>query len=310
VRAIFFGTPQLAVPSLEAVASIADVPLVICQPDRPAGRGMKLRPPPVKERALELGLRVEQPTKLRAPELAESLRALDADVAVVVAYGRILPKALLDAPRRGCVNVHASLLPRWRGAGPIQWAIVSGDDETGVCLMQMDEGLDTGPVIACERTPIGPDETAAELGVRLAVMGAALLRSWLPPWVDGNAQARAQPNVGVTVAPLLDKEHGRLDWSGPARAVHDRVRGLVPWPGAFAFLAGQRVKVHRTELRSRVGVAGEPGAVVRVDAEGGVEVACGEGVLALRELQLEGRSRIGAAELLAGQRLGVGARFE
>lgn len=310
MRAIFFGTPQLAVPSLEAVASLAEVVRVVCQPDRPAGRGMKLRPPPVKERALELGLTVEQPTKVRTGELAASLRALEADVAVVIAYGRILPRAVLDAPRRGCVNVHASLLPRWRGAGPIQWAIVSGDRETGVCLMHMDEGMDTGPVIARRTTPIGPDETAAELGDRLACLGADLLRDALPGWVDGRLEATPQPSEGVTLAPLLEKEHGRLDWTAPARAVHDRVRGLHPWPGAFAALEGARVKVHRTEVRAEEGTVAPPGTVVRADARHGVEVACGSGVVALLDLQLEGKKRLDAAAFLAGHRCPTGARFE
>jgi len=185
MRAIFFGTPQLAVPSLEAVHDVAEIVQVICQPDRPAGRGMKLRPPPVKERALALGLEVTQPKKVRTAEFAASLRALEADVAVVIAYGRILPQAVLDAPRRGCVNVHASLLPKLRGAGPINRAIVEGHAETGVCLMQMDAGMDTGPVITCAATPIGVDENAAELGTRLADMGAELLRAHLAEWVDG-----------------------------------------------------------------------------------------------------------------------------
>lgn len=308
MRAIFFGTPQLAVPSLEAVCSVAEVVRVICQPDKPAGRGMKLRPPPVKVRALELGLEVEQPRKVRTDDFAASLRALEADVAVVIAYGRILPRAVLDAPRRGCVNVHASLLPRWRGAGPIQWAIVHGDPETGVCLMQMDEGMDTGPIIACERTPIAPDETAAELGDRLARMGAALLRDELAAWVAGELEVTPQPDDGVTLAPLLQKEDGRIDWSAPARAVHDRVRGLSPWPGAFSELGGEVVKIHRTEVRAEDGELGPPGTVLRADADG-LEVACGRGRVALAELQLQGKKRLSARDFLAGHPLSPGLRF-
>lgn len=309
MRAIFFGTPELAVPSLEALVDIAEVVRVICQPDRPAGRGMKLRSPPVKERALELGLSVEQPTKVKTAEFAASLRALEADVALVVAYGRILPKAVLEAPKRGCVNVHASLLPRWRGAGPIQWAIVHGDSETGVCLMQMDEGMDTGPVIACERTPIDPDETAAELGARLARMGAALVRDKLPDYVAGRITPTPQDPAAATMAPILTKEDGRIDWTAPARRVHDRVRGMSPWPGAFTELRGQRVKVHKTEVRSEGGAAGEPGMILRA-APSGIEVACGEGVLAILELQLEGRKRMSAAAHLAGHEWLPGMRFE
>lgn len=309
MRAIFFGTPQLAVPSLESVASMADVVRVVCQPDRPAGRGMKLRPPPVKERALELGLSVEQPTKVKTPDFAASLRALEADVAVVVAYGRILPRAVLDAPRRGCVNVHASLLPRWRGAGPIQWAIVSGDPETGVCLMQMDEGMDTGPVIACDRTPIDPNETSAELGSRLAAMGASLLSKHLRAWVDGAIEAVAQSSEGVTHARMLTKEDGRIDWSASARAVHDRVRGLSPWPGAYASLGGERVMIHRTSVRERESAPTEPGTIVSAGASG-IEVACGRGTIAILELQLEGKKRLSAAEHLAGRPWRAGMRFD
>lgn len=309
MRAIFFGTPELAVPSLEAVARVARVVRVICQPDRPAGRGMKLRPPPVKARALALGLEVEQPTKVRTPDFAASLRALEADVAVVIAYGRILPRAVLDAPRRGCVNVHASLLPRWRGAGPIQWAIASGDRETGVCLMQMDEGMDTGPVIACERTPIDPDETSAELGARLARMGAELLEARLPAWVEGAIEAAPQPAEGVTMARMLTKEDGRIDWSAPARAVHDRVRAMSPWPVAHATFGGARVMVHRTSVRAEEGGIAPPGTVVRADPSG-VEVACGTGSVAVLELQLEGKRRLSAAEHLAGHPWSAGQRFD
>lgn len=310
MRAIFFGTPELAVPSLEALVAVADVARVICQPDRPAGRGMKLRPPPVKVRALELGLAVDQPTRVKTPELAASLRALEADVALVIAYGRILPKAVLDAPRAGCVNVHASLLPRWRGAGPIQWAITHGDAETGVCLMQMDEGMDTGPVIACERTPIDPDETAGQLGARLARMGADLVRARLTDFVEGRLVATPQGAAGVTLAPILTKEDGRIDWQAPARAVHDRVRGMSPWPGAFSELAGERVKLHATAVRSEGGVPAPPGTLLRCDPQRGIEVACGEGVVAILELQLEGKRRLSAGAHLAGHAWTPGMCFE
>lgn len=304
MRAIFFGTPQLAVPSLEAVASIADVALVVSQPDRRAGRGMKLRPPPVKVRAQELGLEVIQPKRVKRPAFAEQLRALEADVAVVIAYGRILPRAVLDAPRRGCVNVHASLLPRWRGAGPIQWAIAHGDAETGVCLMQMDEGMDTGPVLACRRTPIGPNETAGELGPRLAQMGADLLIEELGRWVAGDIEPQPQPTEGVTMAPLLQKEDGRIDWTRGAASVHDRARGLHPWPGAFTTLAGRVLKVHRTRL---VAGEGEPGAVLRADTE--LVVACASGAIALDVLQLHGRKRLDASAFLAGHPIELGTRL-
>ncbi|MCB9596944.1 MAG: methionyl-tRNA formyltransferase [Sandaracinaceae bacterium] len=305
MRAIFFGTPQLAVPSLEALASIADVALVVCQPDRPAGRGLKLQPPPVKARALELGFEVAQPTRVKTPDFAASLRAVEADVAVVIAYGRILPRAVLDAPRRGCVNVHASLLPKWRGAGPIQWAIVNGDTETGVCLMQMDEGMDTGPVLACASTPIDPDETGGALGTRLAQMGADLIVAELPRWVAGAITPTPQDHARATMAPLIDKEDGRIDWRRPARAVHDRVRGLHPWPGAFTTLGDTTLKVHSTRV---VEGGGAPGEVLRADASG-IVVACGEGAVAIHELQLAGKRRLEAGPFLGGHPIDVGARM-
>ncbi len=308
MRAIFFGTPALAVPSLEAVHAQAEIVRVICQPDRPAGRGMRLRPPPVKERALALGLEVEQPTKVRAPAFAESLRALEADVAVVIAYGRILPRPVLDAPRRGCVNVHASLLPRWRGAGPIQWSIIDGDRETGVCLMQMDEGMDTGPVIVSASTPIDPDETAAELGDRLAAMGARLLTTHLGAWVEGALEPTPQDDAAATRAPMLTKEDGRIDWSQPARRVHDRVRGTSPWPGAFTEVEGRVVKVHRTRVVSSEPVDAAPGTVVEA-SPAGVVVATGEGTLAIDVLQLQGKRRLAAGDFLAGQGWAPGLRL-
>jgi len=303
MRVIFFGTPQLAVPSLEAVDEVADVALVVCQPDRRAGRGLRVRPAPVKARALALGLEVAQPRRVKRPAFAASLALLEADVAVVVAYGRILPRAVLDAPRRGCVNVHASILPRWRGAGPIQWAIIGGDERTGVCLMQMDEGMDTGPLLACEETPIDPDETAAELGERLAGMAATILRRELPRWVSGQIVPKPQGDEGVSRAPMLKKEDGRVDWSAPARAVHDRVRGMSPWPGAFTTLEGGAVlKLHRTRVAEGVGA---PGAVLRADAAG-IVVACGEGAIRLLRLQLAGKRRLDAEAFLAGRPLEVG----
>jgi len=305
MRVIFFGTPALAVPSLEAVHAQGEVVRVICQPDRPAGRGMKLRAPPVKQRALELGLEVAQPKKVRTPDFAASLRALEADVAVVIAYGRILPRAVLDAPRRGCVNVHASLLPRWRGAGPIQWAIIEGDRRTGVCLMQMDEGMDTGPVIARAETDIGPEETAGELGERLSQMGAALLTAHLEAWVKGALEATPQTEADATMAPLLDKDVGRLDWSAAAQAIHDRVRGTSPWPGAFTEVEGRRLLVHRTAVVACPDPDAAPGTVVAAGPDE-IVVACGRGAVALRVLQLQGKKRLGARDFLAGQQWSPG----
>jgi len=309
-RTAFFGTPALSVPCLEVLHQATSVVRVYSQPDRPRGRGLKRTPTPVKARALELGLDVVQPTKVRTPAFAEELRSLELDLALVVAYGRILPRGVLEAPRLGCVNVHASLLPRWRGAAPIQWAIVAGDRVSGVCLMQMDEGMDTGPVFRCRETEIGPEETAGELGARLSGIGADLLRDTLPAILAGDLAPSAQDDGRATKAPLLSKGDGALDLTQPAQRVHDRVRGLSPWPGAFLELDGERWKVHRTSLPDRPSAPDEPpGAVVRADASG-LDVVCGDArLLRLEEVQLEGRRRMPSRALLAGHPVRPGSRF-
>jgi len=299
LRAAFFGSPAFAVPCLDALTSVADVVTVFSQPDRPAGRGMKLRPPAVKVRALELGLPVHQPTRMRDGRVAEQLRALELDVALVVAYGRILPRPVLDAPRMGCVNVHASLLPRWRGAAPIQWAIASGDPVTGVSLMQLDEGMDTGPVVTMDETAIEPNETTADLSERLSAMGAAMVERDLPGYVAGELPPRAQEGE-ATHARLLTKEDGALDFGWTAQAVHDRVRAMHPWPGAYTTDQGEVLKVHVSRLVESSGNHGEPGLVLGL-SEQGLQVACGEGVVALSEVQQPGRKRLAADAFVAGR---------
>ncbi len=309
-RILFFGTPEFAVPCLRAVAHVGDVVLVVTQPDRPAGRGMKLQAPPVKVLARELGLHVEQPTKVRTPELAASLVACEADLAVVVAYGRILPLGVLRAPRLGCVNVHASLLPKYRGAAPIQWAIVNGERETGVCLMQMDEGLDTGPVLSLARLEIGADENGAERALRLSQLGAELLVRELPRVLREELSPVEQDHERATLAPLLRKEDGAIDWTQSASRIHDRVRGLSPWPGAFTWLGGERVKIHRTRvLRDVPASAGHSPGVIASEGHANLTVSCGQGALELLELQLEGKPKVSASAFAAGRRLPPGARF-
>lgn len=267
-----------------------------------------MRPPAVKKRAQELGLDVWQPTKVRTAEFAQRLRSLDADVAVVVAYGRILPRAVLDAPRRGCVNVHASLLPRWRGAAPIQWSIVHGDERTGVTLMQMDEGMDTGPILATASTPIAPNEDAAMLSERLSRMGAELLREELPRCIAGELVPRPQEHGAATMAPPLTKEHGRIDWNKPARAVHNQIRGMNPWPGAHTVLGNRRIKVHSAVASTLDPEDAEPGTVIALDPEG-ILVACAEGTLEIQELQESGRRRVDARAFATGRGVAVGDRF-
>ena len=309
MRAAFLGTPEFAVPCLAALLDVADVALVVTQPDKPQGRGLALSPPPVKRFALERGLSVAQPTKARDGELLRALKEADVDVALVVAYGKILPADVLAAPRLGCLNVHGSLLPRWRGAAPIQWAIVCGDVKTGVCLMQMDVGMDTGPVLARREVDIEPNETGGELFERLSQLSGVLVREELPRFARGELIPVVQPEDGVTHARMIEKSDGALDFGAAAQAVHDRARGFYPWPGAFTSLGGKRVKVHRTRVVTRHGVLGEPGSVLAT-ASDGIVVACGQGAVRLEELQLDGKKRVEAAAFLAGHPLPTGTRFD
>ena len=300
MRLIFAGTPDFAVPSLRAAARHNEVVAVYTQPDRPAGRGRALTPSPVKREAIARGIPVLQPENFRSAPAREALRALQPDLMIVVAYGLILPQAVLDIPRFGCWNVHASLLPRWRGAAPIQRAIEAGDTETGVCLMQMEKGLDTGPVLLAQKTPIGPEETGGELHDRLAALGAQVLADGLGLLRAGiRPVPQPQPDAGVTYAHKLEKHEAKLDWSQPARALANKVRAFNPWPVAEAELAGERVRIHGAiALDERVAAA--PGTLVRAGRDG-IDVACGEGVLRLRTLQREGGRPVSAADYLNGR---------
>ncbi|MEY4695992.1 MAG: hypothetical protein RIT14_420 [Pseudomonadota bacterium] len=284
------GTPEFSVPVLQALAARHEVVAVYCQPPRPAGRGQVLRPSPVQACAEALGLTVRHPVSLKGAEAQAEFAALGADVAVVVAYGLILPQAVLDAPRRCCLNIHASLLPRWRGAAPIHRAILAGDAETGICIMRMEAGLDTGPVLLHEATAIGAEETASDLHDRLSVMGARLILQALERLPD--LVATPQPAAGVTYAAKIDKAEARVDWTLPAAAVDRLIRGLSPFPGAWCLAGGERVKL----LRSRVvpGV-GAPGAVL-----GGLVVACGDGAVEITLAQREGKKAQGPEDFLRG----------
>jgi methionyl-tRNA formyltransferase len=253
----------------------------------------------VKERALALGIPVHQPTKLRTGEFAQWLRDQKADVALVVAYGRILPKDVLEAPAKGCVNVHASLLPRLRGAAPITWAVVRGDPETGITLMQMDEGMDTGAMLEQFRTPIDPEETAGDLSERLAAMGALAVRKGLPKYMAGAYEPIQQDDAAHTVAPILKKEDGRIDFTKDARALHDHVRGMSPWPGAFTSHRGKTLKVHATRVTD-VPKPAPPGTVVLAD-KSRVVVACGSRAVELLRVQLEGKKAVSAGDWYSGR---------
>ncbi|MEO6773567.1 MAG: methionyl-tRNA formyltransferase [Kofleriaceae bacterium] len=307
MRLAFMGSPEFAVPCLRALAGAHEVVLVVSQPDKPAGRGGELRAPAVKVAALELGLPVIQPRSARTGELAQALRDAQVELAVVVAYGKILPKAVLDAPPRGCLNVHGSLLPKYRGAAPVQWAVIDGEAETGVSIMQLDEGMDTGPVWAERRVTIGPDETAGELLARLAPIGAAALLETLPVIANGSARPVAQDHACATHAKMLDKTDGAIAWTQPARAIAARIRGVDPWPGAYATLRGQPIKLFRAAVTDRTD-AGESGAVVAID-KAGLHVACTGGVIAIREVQAAGKKRMPAAAFAAGRGIAVGDRL-
>ncbi|HEX3771503.1 MAG TPA: methionyl-tRNA formyltransferase [Polyangiaceae bacterium] len=303
-RALFFGSPAFAVPSLDALHALADVAGVVCQPDKPAGRGLTLTPPAVKVRALELGLPVTQPAKLKTGEFAAWVREQRADVALVVAYGRILRRDVLDGPRLGCVNVHASLLPKYRGAAPITWAVVRGESESGVTLMKLDEGMDTGPTFARVTTPVGPEETAGELGERVARLGADAVTAWLPRYVAGDFTLTPQDNAAATLAPILEKDNGRIDWTATAQRVHDHVRGMSPWPGAFTTARGKGLKVHATRVMNAGGGEGA-GRVVMAD-KARVVVACGAGIVELVTVQPEGKRAMRAAEWAMGRGVAEG----
>jgi methionyl-tRNA formyltransferase len=307
LRVAFFGTPALAVPTLDALVAsdVCDVVGVVSQPDKPAGRGRSVRPTPVAARARELDLPLRQPRRIRTGEFPEWLESLDLDVAVVIAYGRILTSRHLETPRYGCVNVHASLLPAWRGAGPIQWSIMAGDAVTGVTTMWMEEGLDTGPMLLVSEEPIHPDDTAATLGPRLARLGAELAVRTLEELVAGRLRATAQPAEGVSHAPLLSKEHGRLVWEESADACRNRLRGVSPWPGAWAPWRDKALKVHAATVESAAGV---PGTVLAAD-DSGILVACGEGALRLTRVQPPNKKAMGAADFLRGYPLEVGERL-
>ena len=324
-RTIFFGSPDFAVPSLERVAADTELVAVVTQPDRPAGRGRELVAPAVKMAAGRIapGLSVLQPEKIRTGDFEAALRALDAALFVVVAYGRILPQSILDLPALGPFNVHASLLPRGRGAAPIQWSIINGDEKTGISIMRMEAGLDTGPVVARAETAISEDDTAETLGARLSVLGADLLGATLPAIVEGRATFVRQDDARATLAPILRKEDGRLSFAASARVVSARARGVDPWPGATASLGGvgdaeggQASPSERSIVklfRPRV-IAGAPGAtpgtIVAIDDAAGVVVACGEGAVAFAELQLPGRKRLPARAAAAGRAIAVGMRFD
>jgi methionyl-tRNA formyltransferase len=301
MRIIFMGTPEFSVPVLDALVDAGhEIAAVYCQPPRPAGRGKKERPTPVHARAVELGLDVRHPISLKGADEQAAFSDLRADIAVVVAYGLILPQAVLDAPEKGCLNIHASLLPRWRGAAPIHRAIMAGDAETGVCIMQMEAGLDTGPVVLRVATPIGGEETTAQLHDRLSGIGAQAIVDALEHLPGLTPEV--QPEEGVTYAQKIDKVEARVDWSKPAIEVDRQIRGLSPFPGAWTEIDGQRVKLLASRLADGTGAAG----MVLDDA---LTVACGEGAVSLLRLQRAGKGAQDKDVFLRGMPVAKGAQL-
>ncbi|MEM9556366.1 MAG: methionyl-tRNA formyltransferase [Acidobacteriota bacterium] len=319
LRVVFFGTPLFAVPTLEALASTPDLCpiLVVSQPSRPAGRGRRLADPAVVEAARRLELAVEQPARVRAADFMERLEGLAPDVAVVVAFGQIFRRRLLDLPRFGCVNLHGSLLPRWRGAAPIQWSIASGDATTGVTTMRMDRGLDTGPMLLRSELPIGPTDTSEDLAPRLAALGASMMIDTLRGLARGTLSPTPQDDASATLAPLLERSDGAVDWSWPAQRIYDRWRGFRPWPGLSARLADRPLKLKQLSLPAAEVASDEvsagaaaPGTVLGTDG-GALLVVCGDGrILRLERLQRSGKQAVDGVDLLNGERLELPLRFD
>jgi methionyl-tRNA formyltransferase len=311
LRIIFMGTAELSCASLGKIAADGQFHLlaVVTQPDKPKGRELKLQPSPVKILAESLKLPVLQPERARAEVFISELRELKPDLMVVVAYGQILPQTILDLPKFGCINVHTSLLPKYRGAAPIQWAIADGEAETGVTIMKMDAGLDTGPILSTRNTPILSTDDSQTLHDRLAELGADLLVETIPGFVSGKLLPRPQPATGSSYAAKIKKDDGRIDWILPAQKIWNRLRAFTPWPGGFTFLPGgakpQLLKIWKAELIGKSGAAGE---ILSAD-RGGIVVACGQDALRILELQREGGKRLTAEQFLSGVPLSVGKKF-
>ncbi len=306
MRVVFLGTPEFAVPSLQALVSAQhDVVAVFTQPDRPKGRGNQISESRVKNAAAALGLQVHQPERIRRPEVVEQLSALKPDLMVVVGYGQIIPQVIIDLPRHGILNVHASLLPKYRGAAPIQWAIANGEIETGVTIMQIDAGLDTGDMLLKAQISIRPDETAPELGVRLAPLGAQLLLDAIAQIESGRIHREKQPDTEATYAPILKKEDGRIDWLRPAPQIYNRLRGFTPWPGAYTTFRGQPLLILRAASAERLATAAPLlGAGMLRSKERGLLAGCGgQTVLELLEVQLAGKKPMRADAFLNGYKL-------
>lgn len=307
---VFMGTPDFSVPCLESLhRSRHRVVQVVTQPDRPKGRGRRVYPPPVKAKALALGLPVIQPEKIKTAEFIATLSGLHPHLLVVVAYGRILPKAVLEIPTAGCINVHASCLPQYRGAAPIHWAIINGETETGITTILMDEGMDTGDILLSATEPITPADTAATLHDRLAALGAKVLGETLDHLADGRLTPTPQAHDRASLAPMLKKEDGRIDWCQPAKAISDRIRGMNPWPGAFTFYDQKRLKILKAVALPSGATEVAPGTIVPGFPDE-LRVAAGDGLLSILEVQGESGKRLTIVEFLRGHSMPAGTMFD
>lgn len=305
MKIVFMGTPDFSVPCLESIIESGhQVVGVFTQPDKPKGRGYTLAPPPVKTAAINHNIPVFQPTTLKNGEAFETIKELSPDCIVVVAYGKILPKEILDFPKYGCINVHASLLPKYRGSAPIQWSIINGENETGVTTMYMDEGIDTGDMLMKKSCNIEENETAAQLHDKLATLGAQLISETLKAAENGTLTRIKQDDSLSCYAPMLDKTLCKIDWSADAKAVHNKIRGLSPWPVAISTLNGKKVKIHETQLSEKSGC---PGEIISLSP---LTVACGSGSVVITQLQLEGKKRMDSASFLNGHKLNLNDKFE
>ncbi len=309
MKIVFAGTPAFAVPSLEKLIEAGyEIALVISQPDRPAGRGLKLKPPPVKEVAIRHNLPVIQPVKFNCSEVLERLKSIEPDLIIVVAYGKIFRRRSLNIPKIGCVNLHASLLPKYRGVAPVNWAIINGETVTGVTTFFMDEGVDTGKIILQRKVEIDPNEDAGELLTRLSRIGADLVVETCQVIQRDEANPVEQDHTKATYAPKLEKEAGRISWRGSCREIHNRIRGVNPKPGAFTPFRGENVKILRSRLGDREGET--PGRVLSIDEQRGILVSCSDGSIWLERLQAPGRKAVGGAEFARGKRIAEGDLFE
>lgn len=309
MKIIFMGTPYFAVPSLEMLINEGyEVLAAVTQPDKPKGRGNKMAAPPVKESALKHNINVLQPEKIKIPEFIEQIRALGPDLLITAAYGKILSKALLDVPALGCINVHGSLLPAYRGAAPIQWAVIKGETRTGITTMFTDAGIDTGDMLLKSELEIGPDMTVGQLHDEMAVLGAQVLKATLEELKNGTLKRTPQDDSASSYAPMMSKELGLIDWNKTAGQIHNLVRGTDPWPGAYTFLKGDRMRVWKTKLTHEKGSGHNQGKIIKIDSEG-ILVECSDDCILIKEIQFDSSKRMSVSDYIRGHQIDTGEKL-